>query len=414
MPKLSRSRVAAAAAAAAMALSLPGCGMRTGVAPGAAGVDARTIKVGMRLDLSGPLAGSGKTVQQASKLAAEEINAAGGVCGRRLRLVTRDNGYDPQKAITAYDDVKPEVLGFLNIYGSAVISALRDKIEQDGVLAGLTSFSSDLLGDRNLIVLGATYDVQMINAVDWLVRRGSIRSGDTVGHIYLQGDFGENSYKGSRAAAARLGLRLVGQQIKPTDADLTSQVNALRSAGARAVLIDANSKQTASAASVMRATGFDVPIMGGVSTFGRSLLSTSAAAALAGRYHKVSGLGSIGGTSEGARALAAAWARRFGSVLPESDHGVVHAYVLTRLYAKIIGSTCGDLTRKGLLDARSKITDFSVPGLLPAQNLADPSAPTSRESQIQKIDPRGPAGLSVLEDFRASGAAQAYQVEHAD
>ncbi|MBO2444949.1 ABC transporter substrate-binding protein [Actinomadura nitritigenes] len=408
-----RSRVAASAAAAvALALSLTNCSTRGG-GDAAAGVDKSTIKLGVLVDLSGPLAGSGKTVLQAHQMAVEEINKAGGVCGRRLELVVRDDGYDPQKAVTAYDEVEPQVVGFLNIYGSAVIAALRDKIDQKGVLSGLTSFSSALLGDEHLIVMGSTYDIQMINGVDWLVRHNKVKKGDKVGHIYLQGDFGGNSYKGSTFAAKQLGLTLIGQQIKPTDSDLTSQVNALKAAGVKAVLIDATSKQTASAASVMKASGLNVPIMGNVSSWGTSILSTSAKSAMIGNYQRMSPMGSLGGTAEANRKLAAAWKAKYGATRPESDYAVVHAYTLTHLYTKIISGACDDLSRSALVKARSKVKDFEMPGLLPPQDLSDPAQPTTRQSQVQKIDPAALAGLGTEEDFRASATANAYKIEPA-
>jgi ABC-type branched-subunit amino acid transport system substrate-binding protein len=414
MPRIPRTGVTVAAAAITLALSMTGCSTRGGDSDGTvAGVTEDTVKLGVLVDLSGPLAGSGKTINQAHQMAVEEINKAGGVCGRKVELVVRDNGYDPQKAVTAYDEIEPQVFGFLNIYGSAVITALRDKIGQNGVLSGLTSFSSELLGDEHLIVMGSTYDIQMINGVDWLVRHDKIKKGDKVGHIYLQGDFGGNSYKGSQFAAKQLGLTLIGQQIKPSDSDLTSQVNALKAAGVNAVLIDATSKQTASAASVMKATGLDVPIMGNVSSWGTSILSTSALSAMQGRYQRMSPMGSLGGTAEANKKLAAAWKAKYGTTRPESDYAVVHAYTLTHLYTKIISETCDDLTRPGLLKARGKVTDFEMPGLLPPQDLSDPAQPTTRQSQVQQIEPDALAGLGVKEDFRASDTANAYKIDAA-
>src|SRR5688500_9381498 len=123
----SRPRVLTAAAVA-LALSVTACSPKAASSKSAPGVSDSTIKLGMLVDLTGPFATSGKTSNTASQFAVEEINAAGGVCGRKIELVARDHGYDVQKAVTAYDEVAPQVLGFLNVYGSAITSALRDKI----------------------------------------------------------------------------------------------------------------------------------------------------------------------------------------------------------------------------------------------------------------------------------------------
>lgn len=109
------------------------------------------------------------------------------------------------------------------------------------------------------------------------MRKGELRSGDSVGHICLQGEIGENSLRGSKFAAGKLGLKIVGRRIDPTATDLTSQVNALKSAKVKAILVDSTPKQAASVAAVAHSAGMEVPIMGGVSTFATSLLTTSAA-----------------------------------------------------------------------------------------------------------------------------------------
>ncbi|MBN6056702.1 ABC transporter substrate-binding protein, partial [Nonomuraea sp. RK-328] len=407
----SRPRVLTAAALVA-ALSVTGCSSKaTSSASGAApGVTDSTIKLGMLLDLSGAFATSGKTSNTGSQFAVDEINTAGGVCGRKIELVIRDHGYDVQKAVTAYDEVAPQVLGFLNVYGSAITSALRDKISSNDVLVGLTAFAPTLLGDPHLLVVGATYDVQAVNSVDWMVREGMLKKGDTLGHIYLQGEIGENSLKGSTYAAGKLGLKLAGQQIKPTDADLTSQVNAMKAAGAKAILLDSTAKQTAAVASAAQAAGLDVPIMGNVATFSTSLLSTAAAPALLKQYYRVSGIGLLGSDTPAVKALADKWKAKFGAQQPESGGAVVLAYLSTHLWAKIISGTCDDLTRKGLLAARAKVTDFGIDGLGPALNLSDPAQPTSRASQIHRPDKDVYAGMRLVEDFKVSDLAKEYQV----
>ncbi|MEV0149911.1 MULTISPECIES: ABC transporter substrate-binding protein [unclassified Nonomuraea] len=403
------------AAALALALAVTGCSSKattsSGTAATAPGVSDSVIKLGMLQDLSGAFATSGKTSNAASQFAVDEINAAGGVCGRKIELVVRDHAYDVQKAVTAYDEVAPQVLGFLNVYGSAITSALRDKITANDMLVGLTAFAPTLLGDPHLIVVGATYDVQAVNSVDWMVRQGMLKRGDTLGHIYLQGEIGENTLKGSTFATGKLGLKLVSRQIKPTDADLTSQVNAVKAAGAKAILLDSTAKQTAAVASAAQAAGLDVPIVGNVATFATSLLSTAAAPALLKQYYRVSGVGLLSADTPAVRKLADKWKAKFGAQQPESGGAVVLAYVTTHLWAKIISGTCGDLTRKGVLAARTKVTRFSMDGLGPALDLSDPAQPTSRESQIHRPDKGVYAGMKLVEGFKVSDLAKEYQVK---
>src|SRR3979411_3356431 len=65
------------------------------------GISASEIVIGTHQDLSGPIKVWGVPVSNGMKMAVEEINAAGGINGRKLRMILEDNGYDPKKAVLA-------------------------------------------------------------------------------------------------------------------------------------------------------------------------------------------------------------------------------------------------------------------------------------------------------------------------
>ena len=65
------------------------------------GVSDNEILIGEVLMLSGPAAFIGKSAYAGSKLAAAEINAAGGINGRKLRVLYEDDGYVPARSVSA-------------------------------------------------------------------------------------------------------------------------------------------------------------------------------------------------------------------------------------------------------------------------------------------------------------------------
>ena len=65
------------------------------------GISAGEIVIGTHQDLSGPIKVWGVPVSNGMKMAVEEINAAGGIQGRKLRMILEDNGYDPKKGVLA-------------------------------------------------------------------------------------------------------------------------------------------------------------------------------------------------------------------------------------------------------------------------------------------------------------------------
>ncbi|WP_284616086.1 ABC transporter substrate-binding protein [Aquabacterium humicola] len=88
-----RTCLAALAGAAASPLAFA---QSTPAAGSAAGGD---IVIGQSAHLSGPLAGTFKAVVRGQELALEEFNRRGGVGGRKARLVTLDDAYDPKRCV---------------------------------------------------------------------------------------------------------------------------------------------------------------------------------------------------------------------------------------------------------------------------------------------------------------------------
>ena len=81
---------------------LVACGKSPDVTAKATGTKiGDTIKIGVNMELTGPVAAYGKAEQNGIKLAVEEINKAGGVDGKKLELVTKDNKSENAEASTS-------------------------------------------------------------------------------------------------------------------------------------------------------------------------------------------------------------------------------------------------------------------------------------------------------------------------
>lgn len=185
-------RAVALACVALAALGLGACGgastagrsgprdVRTGP-----GVTADTITLGALTDLSGPYATMGTSFTNAEQLHVDELNARGGICGRKVRLLVRDHGYDADRAVTQYLELEPQILGLVELQGTPMTTALLPNIESDTLLTVPASWSSTLLRNPYVAVMGTTYDVEAVNAVDHLVRRQGVKAGDVVGHVVV-------------------------------------------------------------------------------------------------------------------------------------------------------------------------------------------------------------------------------------
>jgi len=96
------------------------------------GVTDTEIVIGSHQDLSGPIAGWGVQVKMGLELRAKQINDAGGIHGRKIRLVIEDNAYDPKQAITVTNKMisKDKVFMFIGNMGSPTAGATKPLISR--------------------------------------------------------------------------------------------------------------------------------------------------------------------------------------------------------------------------------------------------------------------------------------------
>ena len=369
------------------------------------GVSADTITLGVLTDQSGPFAGASLGIAQGRQLFWDARNAAGGVCDRTVEFDVKDHAYNAQNATSLYAAMEPDVLAFDELLGSPMIAALVPTIGQDGVLTMAVSFSSSLLDNPYVVVTGATYDIEMINAIQWLIDNGRVAAGDTVGHVYLEGDYGENALAGTHYAAERLGVTIAEQKVQPTDEDLTAQVTALDQAGANVVLLTTTPPQAASAVSIAQANGLDMSFVGSNPTFSPALLASPAAAALQESYMMVSSIAPYASDAVGPASVRDAFSASFADQTP--THFVLYGYAQGELMAQILETACanGALTRDGLLAAFQSLSDVDTEGLVAPMDFSSPGQPSAREVLILKPDSTVDGGLTVVEDLFASPLA---------
>jgi len=413
--RLRPGRVVAASTLAALLLAAGACSTKADSATGTpssgairtdAGVTADTITLGVLTDRTGPFAPAGKAIEQGRTLF---WNDKGEVCDRKVEFIAKDHKYTTTGASSAYAEVKDKVLALDELLGTPIISALQKDIETDQMPTMAASFGSDLLSNKNILLIGTTYDVEMINAVGYLVKDKGLTRGDKIGHIYHDGPYGQNALTGSRAASGKAGLELVEQKIKPTDADLTAQITALKAAGVKAILLTTSPAQTGNALQVANASQLDVPFVASNPAFSVSLV-TGAARPLAEKNLFVSGsVAPFNATQPGPTRVREA----FNTAYPKDPKTffTVFGYAQQVVLAQSLEAACekGDLTRAGLVNAFHGLGDkVETDGLLPTMNLKAGAIP-SRQTRILKPDAAVEGGLAQVRDLTADDFALEYQ-----
>jgi ABC-type branched-subunit amino acid transport system substrate-binding protein len=374
------------------------------------GVTADAIKLGVLTDRTGPFAGAGKAIELGRSLYWDAQNAQGGVCNRKVEFTVKDHAYKTDQAVTTYAQIKDNVLALDELLGSPEIAALSDTLKEDQMPTLAVSWSSSLLRNPYIILSGTTYDLEMINGINWLMQHKGLAKGDKVGHIYLEGDFGGNALSGSKAAAAEYGLTIVENKVKVTDTDLTAQVTALHNQGVKFVLLASSSAQTASAVSIAEANGFDMTFLGSNPTFSPALLAGPAKTAMEKRYFAVVSTAPFGSTSAGPTKLRNDFMAKFPDQAKSAGTFVVYGYGQGIIMRTILEAACksGALTHAGVQKAFQSLTTVPTDGLLATLDYSKPGQIPARQVYVAKPDATVPGGLAQVQDLFAAPYAETY------
>ena len=376
------------------------------------GTTADTITLGYLPDLSGVFAPNGKSMMEGARLYWDAKNKAGGICGRQVKLDIQDTGYDPQKAVAAYRQMSGDVVGLGLVLGSSITSALLPSVKQQNMFLNFAGWTSDILPSENVAIAGTTYDIEAINAVDFLMKEHGIKAGDTLGHLYFEGDYGENALKGSKYAAGNHDLKIVEQKITPADTDMTGQVAAFKRAGVKAILFSAAPPQAASLAGVAASQKLDVPIVANGPGWTPQLLTTPAANALTANYYVVSSMAPLSVQAEGVQKFLADYEQAHPKGTPSSN-GSLYAYAGAQIADAALTKACEnkDLTRKGVLDALRSLDALDTGGTIAGSlDFTDPAEPPSRLVYLAKVSKGAPGGLEAIGKPSTAADAESYEL----
>lgn len=354
------------------------------------GVEGTTIQLGVLTDLTGVFAALGKDLTNANTLYWEDNQ----VCDTYdVELEVQDTGYVPQTGVQLYSGMKDSVLAMQQTIGSPINTALAPEYTADQIVNFPSAWSKTLTEIPGTGVVGATYDVEISNGYDYLFQEGLLKEGDTVGHIYFEGEYGANGLAGSKAVAEAKGLNIIEAQIKSTDADMSAQVTQFKAAGVNAIALTVAPTQTASVAAVAQAQGLDVPMLGSNPVFAPGLLDGSTAEWLKTHLYVASPVSSFADQAE----LLASYQEAYPDVTPSL--GVLVGYGMATLMNQVLDSACenGDLTRAGLLEAFENLTDVDTGGLVvPIRGFETGKSPSLESFILVPADE--PGGATVVQE----------------
>lgn len=196
--------------------------------------DKTPIKIGVLTPLSGTYAPIGQQVKWGTELATEEINAAGGIEGRQIKLIFEDGEADPsvmtRKAEKLFQSDKVDFLtGVVNSGGTLAVAQVA---ERNNVLASTSvSLSDAITGSKcspDMFRVNAPGGMQAAALAQWIKANKPNARVLAIGPDY---EMGRNTVASFVDKAKGAGLNVIGQLFPPLgEKDFTSYFGQLRQA----------------------------------------------------------------------------------------------------------------------------------------------------------------------------------------
>jgi ABC-type branched-subunit amino acid transport system substrate-binding protein len=366
------------------------------------GVSAESISLGVLTDMTGPFKGSSVSRVRGYELYLDDVNKRGGVCGRRVELKQKDHAYDVQKALDGYFELEPQVLGFIDVVGQPMTAAIAPDLMQTRALTVPGSWAASLLGNPHMMIVGTTYDLDIINGLDHYKRKGLLGTGDTIGHVHLRGSFGDNALEGSRFVAENWNMKVSEQAVTETTANLIEQITALKTAGAKVLVLSLTPPQIAAAVGIAAQLGWTVPILSSAVSYDPAIMESPVAPVFARQVLLTSPVAPWNADVEGVRQLRDSYHKRFPG--EEGTLNTVHGYTVAMAFVAVLEKACAkrDLSRDGVLRAFHDTNSLTTKSLTGELRFSLVGRPSATQSYMARPDADVPGTLKVEESLHES------------
>jgi branched-chain amino acid transport system substrate-binding protein len=238
------------------------------------GISANEIVIGTHQDLSGPIKVWGVPVSNGMKMAVEEINAAGGINGRKIRMILEDSGYDPKRAVLASQKMveRDKIFAMVGPMGSPTVLAAQDVLFDAGVLqlfpltAAEFTFKFDpnkpqeRLKFNNLLPYVESTRAALKYMIDWKnFKKPCI--------MHQDDEYGKNVLDGFNQQVEAMKLQPASiTSFKRGASDFSAQVAKMKADGCDLVVLGTIIRETIGAMSEAKKLGWDVTFLGATPT----------------------------------------------------------------------------------------------------------------------------------------------------
>lgn len=325
------------------------------------GVSEGEILIGQSCQLSGPLAPLSQELRAGAGLVFDQVNAQGGVHGRRIRVIAHDDAYDPQRAA---DNVRrlleqDRVFALFNLTGTLTANAALPFVAEHKVplvapFTGADGLRSSF--NRYVFNVRAGYGDEIEKMVQHLSTLGMNR----VAVAYLDNPFGKSCLAAVEAAATRRKLPLAAAAPLQVDGKgLAEAVQAVAAQRPHAIIMATAGKITSDFIGAYRAAGD-----GGAQFYALSVVSSQQLIRELGDRSRGVVIAQVMPYPWGS---ASAVTRELGELAQKADlaeltYNHMDGFVSAKVLVEGLRRAGRNLDREGFVRALESLSDFDLGG----------------------------------------------------
>ena len=332
------------------------------------------------VELSGAGATAGTNFDNGVKLAFKEINASGGILGRKIDYTSLDTQSNPgvAKALAqkAVDQNAYVVMGPV-FSGSFIVSMAETKRAEIPNFTGGEAANITQQGNPYVFRTSFTQSTAMPKLARYIKDKVGAK---TIAMIWVNNDFGKGGRDTMQKALDAQGIKVVADvSTDPGQVDFSSAVLKVKQSGADAVFVYTNEEESARALRELKKQGYDKPIIGETTLTGQKVIELAGDAANGAIAH-------VGLTADAPEPAIRAFDEKFTKEYKyKSDHngmkGYSAAYVVKAVTEKV-GKFDSKAFAKALHGAKLSVKDN--PGIL-LDVTFDNNGDLDRESFLVKV-----------------------------
>ena len=224
-----------------------------------------SVRIGVVQPMTGPVAYDGNIYVNTVKMLVDDLNAKGGVLGKKIELVIEDGACNPAQSVNAAEKliVRDKVVGLLGAFCSTSTAAVMEVAKKHKVpLVTGISTAAQLTEQGNPYFFRAVATTPMLGNAFGPVLPKAVKA-KRFAFLTLNDDWGRSMQASYPKAIERGGGEIVANEFfQQSDLQFLSQITKVKAANPDAIVLAANTQQAVALSKQIRELGVTVPLIG--------------------------------------------------------------------------------------------------------------------------------------------------------